>query len=417
MGIGTVGIGIRKTTALAVVAIAQTCLAGEIPRAEPASVGMSQERLAAVAAKMDELVATKEFPGITAIVARRGQVVFQHTTGLLDVETGAPLHHDSLLRVYSMTKPITSVAAMVLIEEGKLLLDAPVTRFFPEWEGMRVLSDGEPVPVATPVTARHLLMHRSGLTYGYDGDTPVDRMYREARLIDDWDYLTHDTRELVEKLADIPLLFQPGTRWHYGFSTDVLGHLVERVSGQSLDQFMTARLFEPLGMTDSFFDVPAEAVGRFGTDHYVNNGQVIVQDNPREDPEFIGVTFLSGGGGLVMTAEDYLRFALMMINGGSLEGARVLSPTTVQLMTTNLLPAESTVDGAGFGLGFAVTMPGPSQDTRTPGSYSWGGAAGTFFWIDPTMELVAVFMPQRIGAPGWIQKTLENMVYAAIEET
>ena len=162
---------------------------------------------------------------------------------------------------------------------------------------------------------------------------------------------------------------------------------------------MTARLFEPLGMTDSFFDVPAEAVGRFGTDHYVNNGQVIVQDNPREDPEFIGVTFLSGGGGLVMTAEDYLRFALMMINGGSLEGARVLSPTTVQLMTTNLLPAESTVDGAGFGLGFAVTMPGPSQDTRTPGSYSWGGAAGTFFWIDPTMELVAVFMPQRIGAP------------------
>ena len=396
--------------------VAGSADAVEIPRVAPESVGMSSARLEAVATKMDALVAAGEFPGMTAMIARRGQVVFQHSTGVLDVETGAPLRDDSLLRVYSMTKPITSVAAMMLVEDGELLLDAPVARFFPEWRDLSVLVDGDSVPVTGSVTARHLLMHTSGLSYGYYGDTPVDRMYREARLIDDWDYLTDDTRELVAKLADIPLLFQPGSRWHYGFSTDVLGHLVERVSGKSLDVFFAERLFEPLGMHDSFFDVPPEVVDRFGTDHYVNNGEVVVQDSPREDPEFIGVTFLSGGGGLVMTAEDYLRFALMMHGGGRLQDARILSPTTVALMTTDLLPEGMSAGGAGFGLGFAIVLPGAGLDARSPGSYYWGGAAGTFFWVDPAQELVAVFMPQRIGSPGWIQQTLQNMVYAAIEK-
>ena len=407
----------RAATGLALaVSMAATAAAVEIPRVAPESVGMSSARLEAVATKMDALVAAGEFPGMTAMIARRGQVVFQHSTGVLDVETGAPLRDDSLLRVYSMTKPITSVAAMMLVEDGELLLDAPVARFFPEWRDLSVLVDGDSVPVTGPVTARHLLMHTSGLSYGYYGDTAVDRMYREARLIDDWDYLTHDTRELVAKLADIPLLFQPGSRWHYGFSTDVLGHLVERVSGKTLDVFLAERLFEPLGMHDSFFDVPSKVVDRFGTDHYVNNGEVVVQDSPREDPEFIGVTFLSGGGGLVMTAEDYLRFALMMDRGGRLQDARILSPTTVALMTTDLLPEGMSAEGAGFGLGFAIVLPGAGLDARSPGSYYWGGAAGTFFWVDPAQALVAVFMPQRIGSPGWIQQTLQNMVYAAIEK-
>ena len=397
-------------------ALAVSAAVAELPRVAPESVGMSSARLEAVAQKMDALVAAAEFPGMTAMIARRGLVVFRHSTGLLDVETGAPMRDDSLLRVYSMTKPITSVAAMALVEDGELLLDAPVARFFPEWRDLTVLVDGERVPVARAVTARHLLMHTSGLSYGYVGDTPVDRMYREARLIDDWDYLTHDTRELVAKLADIPLLFQPGSRWHYGFSTDVLGHLVERVSDKPLDVFFRERLFEPLGMHDSFFDVPPEVVDRFGTDHYVNDGEVVVQDSPREDPEFMGVTFLSGGGGLVMTAEDYLRFALMMQGGGRLQDARILSPTTVDLMTTDLLPDGISAGAAGFGLGFAIVPPGAGRDARSPGSYYWGGAAGTFFWVDPAQELVAVFMPQRIGSPGWIQQTLQNMVYAAIEK-
>ena len=388
---------------------------GELPRATPAEAGMSPERLARVGAQMDEFVAQGEFPGMLAMVARRGKVVFEHSVGILDVETGAPLGMDSLMRIYSMTKPITSVAAMMLVEEGKLLLDAPVSEHFPEWQELSVLEGGSEVPATNAMTARHLLMHTSGLTYGYYGDTPVDRMYREAKLIDDWDYLTHDTRELVHKLADIPLLFQPGSRWHYGFSTDVLGHLVERVSGKPLDAFFQERLFAPLGMNDSYFDLPEEVLPRFGTDHYVMNGEVIVQDSPREDPEFRDVTFLSGGGGLVMTADNYMRFCLMLLNGGEWEGKRLLSPATVALMTSNLLPEGQSANGEGFGLGFAIAPDGAARGTLTPGSYYWGGAAGTFFWIDPTLELAAVFMPQRIGSPSSIQQTLQNMVYAAVE--
>ncbi|MXY53987.1 MAG: beta-lactamase family protein [Gammaproteobacteria bacterium] len=395
--------------------LAGALCAGELPRVAPAEVGMSESRLARVAERMDSLVAQGEFPGMLAMIARRGSVVFEHAVGTLDVETGAPLEMDSLMRIYSMTKPITSVAAMTLVEDGKLLLDAPVAMHFPEWKELKVLEDGEQVPASTAVTARHLLMHTSGLTYGYYGDTPVDRMYREAKLIDDWDYLTHDTRELVLKLADIPLLFEPGSRWHYGFSSDVLGHLVERVSGQPLDGFFEDRLFSPLGMDDSYFDVPDAALKRFGTDHHVTDGEVIVQDSPREDPEFRDVTFLSGGGGLVMTADNYMRFCLMLASGGSFDGARILSPATVALMTTNLLAAGDSAGGDGFGLGFAIAPAGPSRSTLTPGSYYWGGAAGTFFWIDPNLDLVAIFMPQRIGSPPWIQQTLQNMVYAAVE--
>ena len=389
--------------------------AGELPRAEPAEMGMSEARLARVAERMDSLVAEGEFPGMLAMIARRGSVVFEHAVGTLDVETGAPLRMDSLMRIYSMTKPITSVAVMTLVEEGKLLLDAPVSTHFPEWKELKVLEDGEQAPAKAAITARHLLMHTSGLTYGYYGDTPVDRTYREAKLIDDWDYLTHDTRELVGKLADIPLLFQPGTRWHYGFSSDVLGHLVERVSGQPLDAFFPERLFAPLGMDVSYFDVPEAVLERFGTDHYVVDGEVIVQDSPREDPEFRDVTFLSGGGGLVMTADNYMRFCLMLASGGTLDGARILSPATVALMTSNLLPESDSANGDGFGLGFAIAPAGPARSTLTPGSYYWGGAAGTFFWIDPKLDLVAIFMPQRIGTPPWIQQTLQNMVYAVVE--
>lgn len=406
---------VRAAAALTLLTAVAAAGAG-LPRAPAADAGMSPERLARVAEAMDGFVAEGEFPGMLGMVARGGRVVFEHAVGVLDVETGAPLAMDSLMRVYSMTKPVTSVGAMILVEDGKLLLDAPVTRFFPEWQGMRALVDGEPVAVARPVTARHLLMHTSGLSYGYYGDTTVDRMYREARLIDDWDYLTHDTRELVAKLAAIPLLFQPGERWHYGFSSDVLGHLIERVSGQPLDRFLERRLFAPLGMTDSYFDVPEAVRHRFGTDHYVTDGVVTVQDTPREDPEFIGVTFLSGGGGLVMTADSYLRFCLMLLGGGALEGARILSPTTVSLMTADLLPPTGSAGGAGFGLGFAVVRDGPGRGALSPGSYYWGGAAGTFFWIDPSLDLAAVFMPQRIGSPPHIQATLQNLVYAAVVE-
>lgn len=409
----------RRVAGALALCLATTCAgqAAEIPRALPEAHGMSAERLERLRDALDRLVEDGEFPGLSALIARRGAVVFEHVTGLLDLEAGTELASDSLLRVYSMTKPITSVAALMLVEDGRLLLDEPLTRHFPEWEGMTALDDaGQVAPVTSPITARQLLMHTSGLSYGYYGNAIIDRLYRQAGLIDDWDYLVRDTRELVQKMARLPLLFQPGARWHYGFSTDVLGHLVERVSGESLNEFLHDRLFRPLRMNDAYFDVPPEVVERFGTNHIKgDDGRFIVQDSPGEDPEFIGVTFISGGGGLVMTIENYLRFCLMMANGGELGGERVLSPTTVRLMTSNLLPDGQRTDaGHGFGLGFAVVPHGAGRKALTPGSHYWGGAAGTFFWIDPSEHLIGVFMPQRIGTPGWIQQTLQNLTYAAI---
>lgn len=397
--------------AMVFAAMAANAGTGELPRAEPEAVGMTKQGVDAVAQEMDRLVADGELVGMTAMIARRGQVVFEHAAGTLDLETGAPMRLDSLIRIYSMTKPITSAAALMLVDDGKLDLDEPVTKFFPEWKDQTAYQGDEVVPVDPPVTAKHLLLHTSGLSYGYVGNTPVDRAYREAGLIDDWDYLVQDTDILVKKLADIPLLFQPGARWHYSFSTDVLGQLIERVSGQSLDEFLDERLFRPLGMEDVYFDVPADVVHRFGTDHEFEDGNFFVQDSPREDPEFIGVTFLSGGGGLVMPTESYVRFCQMILNGGTFDGTRVLAPETVALMTTDQLP-PGIWPNSGFGLGFAVVTEDGGSTPR--GSYSWGGAAGTFFWIDPGNELVAVFMPQYIGMPNSIQETLKALVYAAI---
>lgn len=397
----------------AAVAVAVNAAAGKLPRVEPEAVGMSKTGLNAVAAEMDRLVAEGELVGMTAMLARRGQIVFEHATGTLDVETGAPMLPDSLIRIYSMTKPITSAGALMLVEEGRLDLDEPVARFFPEWVNQTAYDGNRIVPVDPPVTAKHLLLHTSGLSYGYAGNTPVDKAYRDAGLIDDWDYLVRDTDTLVRKLAEIPLLFQPGTRWHYGFSTDVLGQLIERVSGQPLDDYLDERLFQPLGMQDVYFDVPADVVHRFGTNHEFKDGKFVVQDSPREDPEFIGVTFLSGGGGLVMPTESYVRFCQMILNGGALDGTRVLEPETAALMTTDQLP-EGIWPNSGFGLGFAVVTEDGGATPR--GSYSWGGAAGTFAWIDPGNELVAVFMPQFIDMPNAIQEKFEELVYAAFDD-
>ena len=398
---------------LANVAAAQSA---QLPQAPPASVGMSEAGLATLRAELDELVARGEFPGITAMVARRGQVVFTHAAGVLDVETGAKMRLDSLLRIYSMTKPITSVAALRLVEQGALGLDDPVSRFFPEWKTMSVLgADGERRPAAQAVTTRHLLTQTAGLAYGYDGNSPVDRLYRQAGLIDDWDYLVRDTRELVTKLARLPLLFEPGARWHYGFSTDVLGHLVERASGQPLDAHLDEHVFAPLGM-EAYFDVPAAVVDRFGTDHIITAGAVTVQDNPRQDPEFIGVTFLSGGGGLVTTAGAYMRFCLMLDGGGTFGGTRLLRPETVAAMTTNQLPGGLRQGADGFGFGFGIARDDAPPGGPAPGSYYWGGAAGTFFWIDPRERLIGVFLPQRIGMPNSIGDKLKRLTYAAIAD-
>ena len=365
--------------------------------------------------EMDQLVANQNVPGISAIVLQDGKIIFQHFCGLLDVESKVQLSEESLFRVYSMTKPITAVAILMLVEEGKLDLDDPVARYFPEWNQLSAYEDGQQVP-AKEMKIHHLLTHTSGLSYGYYGNTLVDKAYRDAGLIDDWDYLTKDTRELVRKLSDIPLLFHPGKRWHYGFSSDVLGHLIERVSEQRLDKFLNDRLFSPMGISDAFFDVPVSEHYRFGTNQYLGaNGEWAVQDTVREDPEFVDVSFLSGGGGLVMTAESYARFALMLEQEGRIDGEQILNPETVRMMRTNALSKDAVSKGVGYGLGVAVITESQDPNRLTPGSFYWGGAAGTFFWVDPVYSLVAVFMVQRIGTPSDIASRLQGLVYDSVD--
>ena len=244
---------------------------------------------------LNSWVANGDLPNAAVLVLYRGQVVFEHHTGTLDIELGTPVARDSLYRIYSMTKPITSVAAMSLVEQGKLTLDGPITAILPEFETLEVYVDGNQSIPANSMSLRHLLSHTSGIVYGYDGNSPVDRLYRQYALIDDWDYLVPTTHDLVVGLGTLPLLFQPGERYHYGFSTDVVAEVVTRVSGMKLDAYLEQLLWTPLGVEDAFFDVPDDALDRFGTNQYrTSGGKFVVQDTPRVDPEFRDVTFLSG---------------------------------------------------------------------------------------------------------------------------
>ena len=393
----------------------QMSSASAMTRADPAELGFDTATLDELRGQLDQLVREGSAPGISVMVARKGQVAFEHVVGTLDVETGAPLKADSLFRIYSMTKPVTAFAALQLVDQGLIGADTPVTSVLPEWKDLTAM-DGESEVPAQPMLLSHLLTHTSGLSYGYYGDTKVDRMYRAAGIIDDWDYLTHDLDELAAKLADIPLLFQPGSRWHYGFSSDVAGLVVERVSKLKLDEYMHERVFKPLGVEDAYFDVPPEALNRFGTNQYRKpDGGWRIQDTPREDPEFIDVSFLSGGGGLVMTTEAFTRWAVMIANGGKYGDIQLLSEDTTKLMFTNQLPDAARAAGSNphsFGLSISPRM---TEGVATGLTYSWGGAAGTRFWIDLQHELVVVVMVQVLNSTGREVRTVREHVYRALE--
>ena len=392
----------------------QLTTASPMPRSAPAELGFNPKPLELLRAELDKLVADKSAPGSSVLIAREGKVVFEHATGILDVETDAQLKLDSLFRIYSMTKTVTAFAALQLVDERLIGIDDPIHPVLPEWKNLTAL-DGEKEVTAKPMTLRHLLTHTSGLSYGYYGDTKVDRMYREAGIIGDWDYLTRDTKEMVEKLAAIPLLFQPGSRWHYGLSSDVLGHVVERVSGLPLDQYMDERIFKPLDVSDAYFDVPQDAVNRFGTNQYRNNaGGYRIQDTPREDPEFIGVTFLSGGGGLVMTTEGFAKFAVMLANRGEYEGTRLIGSDTIELMFSNQLPSHlQTADSRPVGMGLGI-RPRSGTENASPVFFG-GGAAGTSFMIDPEYNLVIVVMVQVLNSSGNEARTVREHVYESLQ--
>jgi CubicO group peptidase (beta-lactamase class C family) len=363
------------------------------------ATGFDEGRLARIAEVMQRGIGDGSLPGAVTLIARHGQIVHFETHGLRDRERQVPMTKDTLFRIYSMTKPITSVAAMMLYEEGRFDLEDRLAEYLPEFANVQVAIDPDKHEnaiktrkPARPITIRDLLRHTAGLTYGAFGDTSVDREYRKAGVLSP----TKTNAEVVTQLATIPLQFDPGSRWHYSAATDVLGRLVEVISGQTLGEYFARRIFEPLGMKDTFFRVPPDKLSRLATMYSEVDGAL--QPSPPSEIErytSANTKFESGGGGLVSTASDYLRFCEMLRRGGELEGKRLLAPRTVALMSQNHLTVESPIPGFGFGLGFAVTSePGKLGVVTSKGTYSWGGAAGTSFWIDPALDLVGIYMVQ-----------------------
>lgn len=368
-----------------------------LPRAVPEDMGMSTARLERIKPVMQQWVDNGKIPGALTMIAREGRLVHFEKVGHQDIASGKPIEFDTIFRIYSMTKPITSVAVMMLYEEGLFQLNSPVSEFIPEFKDMKSYANHGDAIVDTEreMTIKHLLTHTAGLIYGGEWDHPINQRYYEA------DFYGGDLKHMAKELGDIPLLHQPGDAWNYGMSTDVLGYLVEVVSGMPFAEFLKTRIFEPLGMVDTDFSVPENKASRYATLYEpTEDGGIRVLENAPVSSGPLSFHH-SGGAGLLSTAADYLRFCQMMLNDGELDGVRLLGRKTVELITINHIsndwqPLERT--GCGFGLGFAVVT--DLADTHTLGSvgtYSWGGLASTTFWIDPMEELIAILMTQLIG--------------------
>lgn len=390
--------------------------ARDLAEAAPEAEGFSSQRLARLDAAMQNVVDQKKLAGIVIALARHGKLVHFRAFGKKDLASMAPMEKDAIFRIFSMSKPITSTAMMILYEEGKWNPEAPISDYIPEFAHLKVFkgfdSNGKLVtedPVHPP-TMRELMTHTAGFTYGFTPGDPVDRMYHDQHVLE-----SPTLQDMIDKLAKIPLLYQPGTRWVYSLSVDIQGYLVQKLSGMPLADFMRQRIFGPLGMTDTGFYVPKEKWSRFATLYSANRSGELVPFSGSA----LGLTFSkpptmpSGGGGLVSTARDYLRFAQMLLNGGELNGKRILAPATVKLMSSNHLPANLMTGqfgigiqhirlGFGYGYDMAVfTDPALADNPVGKGTFLWDGAAGTWFWIDPEYDIVFVGMIQRLGGgPG-----------------
>ncbi|MEZ5355630.1 MAG: serine hydrolase domain-containing protein [Bryobacteraceae bacterium] len=389
---------------------------------KPESVGLSTTRLRRITDAMKADVAAEHVPGALALVARRGKVAYVETAGFADREKQSPVRIDTIFRIYSMSKPITSTGLMMLYEEGKFTLKDPVSKYIPEFANLQVLEEdpggNKLVKPKRPMTVQDLLRHTAGLTYGLFSKSAVDTMYEEvkplsATVLDDF----------ITRLSKLPLRFHPGTQWHYSVAVDVQGKLIEALSGKRFDQYLEERIFAPLGMKDTGFHVPKDKQNRFAAMYSPDKGGAHLQLAPGAmSRNFLNddLTFFSGGGGLVSTAADYLRFSQMMLNGGELDGVRLLSRKTVDLMASDHLgkiPGTQPT-GYGFGLGFAVhTDPALSGLNGSKGEYNWSGLAGTKFWIDPVEKLIGIYMiqvlpPRSNPDPGNLFKQLAYQAIA-----
>lgn len=401
--------------------------AQSLPTAKPEQVGLSSERLQMLTDVLKADVAAGKIPGAVLLVARQGKMAWFEPIGKLDPGTGAPMQRDGIFRIYSMSKPITTVAAMMLVEDGRLKLDDPIATYLPEYASMTVGvekpgADGKPVldtvPARRPITVQDLMRHTSGLTYGFFGPGLVKQAYNAANL----GAGDPTNAEFSQRLAKLPLAYQPGTTWEYSHSTDILGSVVEAASGQSLYQFEKTRLLDPLGMKDTSYYVPEPARQQriaepLPTDRSFGVGADL------NDPRVVR-KLESGGGGLVSTASDYARFLQMLLNGGTLDGKRYLGPRTLALMTADhsnagagIVPGPLYLPGAGygFGLGFAVRRnDGEAPYPAAGGEYNWGGAGGTYMWVDPKNEMFVVLMLQSPKYRVHYRSLARNMVYAAV---
>jgi len=388
------------------------------PAPSPEALGFDAQRLARLDAYMAKAVADGRVAGMITLLARHGQVVSEKLYGYKSLATGAPMTRDTIFRLYSMSKPITGVAMMLLFEEGKWRLEDPITRFVPEFKSLKVMTgkdaDGNLAleDMKRPPTMRQLMSHTAGFGYGLADEHPVDKLYREKRVL-----AADGLADMIKRTADIPLMYQPGTRWYYSSAVDIQGYIVEKLSGQKFGDFLAQRIFKPLKMTDTAFYVPADKASRLAA-VYVGNPKTGKIDEAKmlfgtNMPTYLEPPSIeSGGGGLVGTISDYARFAQMIANRGELDGVRLLSPASVEMMGTNMLPKEVLArgdglpgqrfdDAVGFGLDFQVmTDPRVAGTLEGKGSMSWGGAAGTWFWVDPTNDLVFVGMIQRMGDTG-----------------
>ena len=390
-----------------------------LTEAAPEELGLSPVRLARLTKVMAGEIEGRRVPGAVALIARRGRVGYFESFGKRDVATGAPMTKDTIFRIYSMTKPITSVAAMMLWEEGRFLLNDPIAKYLPDLHNLQVAvqrgAELELVPLERPITIQDLLRHTSGFTYEFRGPGPVQSMYMAAKVYS----RSQSSADQVASLGKLPLLHQPGTRWEYGRSTDVVGRLVEALSGQRLSAFFQRHILGPLGMVDTAFHVPERHHSRlaeaFSNDP--DSGAAVQLLEVRTAPNFE-----SGGGGLVSTASDYARFLQMLLNGGTLDGQRLLSRKTIELMTSDHLgpitgASDLLLPGHGFGLGFAVRLEaGIAYVPGSIGQYFWGGLAGTTFWVDPAEQMFALMLIQAPGQRDYYRTLFRDLVYAAFDD-
>lgn len=408
---------------------ASGALADSVVQARPAEAGLSPAGLARISAYLKNEIATNKIPGAAMMIQRRGKIAYYETFGVRDPATKAPMTANTIFRIYSMSKPITTVAAMMLVEEGKLQLDEPVAKYIPAFKEVKVGvekkgDDGnltlDLVAPRRPMTIQDLMRHTSGITYGFFGEGLVKKAYINARIFSE----DADNAGFADRIAKLPLAYQPGSTWDYSHSTDILGRVVEVASGKPLYQFEKERLLDPLGMKDTTFYVTDKAKQLFIAEPFPTDRK-IGNDAEMNDPR-IARKWESGGGGMVSTIGDYARFTKMLLNGGALDGKRYLSPKTIAYMGSNHSgPAAGVVNGPyylpgpgfGFGLGFAVrTEAGVSVMEGSVGEMNWSGVGGTTFWVDPKEDMFVVFMSQTVKERGRMRVALKNLVYGAFEK-